>query len=112
VNRRLYDGGMQYAHARGLAGWNIEMSHAAWALGFFQIFFIVNLFGSLRFGTRANENPWRATTLEWTATATPPLAHGNFAVAPHVFRSAYEYSVPGAPADFIPQNEAPERGRR
>ncbi len=112
VNRRLYDGGLQYAHARGLAGLNVEMSHAAWILGLFQIFFIVNLFGSLRFGKHADLNPWRATTLEWTATATPPLAHGNFAVPPSVFRSAYDYSVPGAAADFIPQNEAPGSGPR
>lgn len=106
VNRRLYDGGMQYAHAREFSGLNIGMSHAAWTLGIFQIFFIVNLFGSLRFGKRAELNPWRATTLEWTATSTPPLAHGNFALAPTVFRAAYEYSVPGAAADFTPQNEA------
>ena len=106
VNRRLWDGGQQYAHAQQLSRLNIPMSYASWALALFQLFFIVNLFGSLRFGRRATTNPWSATTLEWTATTSPPLAHGNFATIPNVYRDAYEYSVPGAAADFTPQNES------
>jgi cytochrome c oxidase subunit 1 len=106
VNRRLYDGGMQYAHAQGVIHLNVWMSYAAWGLAFFQLFFIVNLFGSLRFGRRADANPWQATTLEWTAAPTPPLAHGNFETVPAVYRAAYEYSVPGAADDYLPQNRA------
>ena len=105
VNRRLWDGGQQYAHALELSRLNIPMSHAAWALAVFQIFFIVNLFGSLKFGRPAAANPWNATTLEWTATSSPPLAHGNFEAIPRVHRGPYEYSVPGAATDFTPQNE-------
>jgi cytochrome c oxidase subunit 1 len=108
VNRRLYDGGMQYVHAQDVFGLNVGMSWAAWGLALFQLFFIVNFFGSLRFGRRAEANPWDATTLEWTAAATPPLPHGNFATLPLVYRGAYEYSVPGAVADFVPQNERAE----
>jgi cytochrome c oxidase subunit 1 len=104
VNRRLYDGGMQYGHAQDVFGLNVGMSWAAWGLGLFQLVFIVNLFGSLKFGEVATANPWDATTLEWSAAPTPPLAHGNFATAPLVYGGAYEYSVPGADADFIPQN--------
>ena len=104
VNRRLYDGGMQYAHAQGVLHLQVWMSYAAWGLAFFQLFFIVNLFGSLRFGRRADANPWQATTLEWTAAPTPPLAHGNFETVPVVYRAAYEYSVPGAADDYLPQN--------
>ena len=105
VNRWLWGGGQQYAHALELSRLNIPMSHAAWALAVFQVFFVVNLFGSLKFGRRAATNSWNATTLEWTATASPPLAHGNLATVPRVHRGAYEYSVPGAAADFTPQNE-------
>jgi cytochrome c oxidase subunit I len=105
VNRRLWDGGQQYVHAQALSRLNIPMSWAAWALALFQIFFIINLFGSLRFGRRASTNPWQATTLEWTATASPPLAHGNFETVPRVYRDAYQYSVPGAAADFTAQND-------
>jgi cytochrome c oxidase subunit I len=104
VNRRLWDGGAMYTHAQGTIGLNVPMAYAAIGLGLFQIFFIVNLFSSLRFGAAAGANPWNATTLEW-ATPTPPLAHGNFQQSPRVFRDPYEYSVPGAAADFSPQNE-------
>jgi len=52
----------------------------------------------------ASTNPWDATTLEWAATSTPPRAHGNFDAPVRVFRSAYEYSVPGDPAGYLPQN--------
>jgi cytochrome c oxidase subunit 1 len=104
VNRRLYDGGLTYVHAQDVFSLNIGMSWAAWTLALFQLVFIVNFCGSLKFGARASANPWDATTLEWS-TPTPPLAHGNFATPPAVYRAAYEYSVPGAAADFVPQNE-------
>ncbi len=46
----------------------------------------------------------RATTLEWQTPETPP-PHGNWGdELPVVYRWAYDYSVPGAPEDFIPQN--------
>src|SRR6188768_4049947 len=37
VNRRLYDGGVQYAHAQPVLHWNQFMSYAAWGLMLFQI---------------------------------------------------------------------------
>jgi cytochrome c oxidase subunit 1 len=106
VNRRLYDGGMQYALAQPLHGVQVGMSYAAWALALFQLPFIWNVFASLKFGRVADANPWHATTLEWTAAPTPPIAHGNFETIPAVYRPAYEYSVPGAADDFVPQNSA------
>ena len=79
------------------------ISHAAWALGLFQIPFIINFFWSIKYGKKASDNPWEATTLEWQ-TASPPI-HGNFAVPQEVFRGPYEYSVPGHAKDFTPQNQ-------
>jgi len=39
-----------------------------------------------------------------------PPKHGNFGAAlPVVYRWAYDYSVPGAVEDFIPQNVPRER---
>ena len=104
VNRRLYDGGLQYEHAADVLHWNVVMSNAAYALAFFQLFFIINFFLSLKKGKKAEANPWQATTIEWTDTTSPPLAHGNFERVPQVYRGAYEYSVPGATTDFIPQS--------
>ena len=108
VNRRLWDGGAAYQFAEPVLFMNTMMSHAAFLLGFFQLFFIVNLFMSMRRGRATNENPWQATTMEW-ATPTPPLAHGNFAHAPRAYRDPYEYSVPGARADFLPQHVRDEQ---
>jgi cytochrome c oxidase subunit 1 len=103
VNRRLYDGGAIYQHAEPVLYLNVPMSWAAFVLGVFQVLFVVNLFMSLKTGRVAGTNPWESTTLEW-ATPTPPVAHGNFVHPPRAFRDPYEYSVPGAPNDFLPQN--------
>jgi cytochrome c oxidase subunit 1 len=69
-----------------------------------QIIFFVNLFWSMFKGKKAGDNPWEATTLEWITPSPPP--HDNFAgIEPVVYRGAYEFSVPGAPNDFIMQTE-------
>ena len=104
VNRRLYDGGLEYAHAQDTLQWNPFMSYSAWTLGVFQIFFIINFFWSMKNGQKVSDNPWDATTLEWTAPSPPP--HGNFATPPRVFRGPYEYSVPGDPTDFTMQSQS------
>ena len=95
VNRRLWDGGQIYMHAQNVIPFNVPMSYAAIALGVFQLFFIANVFGSLRFGRRVSGNPWNATTLEWASGPEPLRA----------YRDPYEYSVPGAALDFVPQHE-------
>jgi cytochrome c oxidase subunit 1 len=107
MNRRMYDGGMQYAHNQSLLKWNLVIGMAAWTMGLFQIPFIINFVWSIKAGKKVeNDNPWQATTVEWSAPSPP--GHGNFAVAPVVYRGPYEYSVPGAAKDFSPQFE-PER---
>jgi len=69
-----------------------------------QFIFVINLFWSMFKGPKASDNPWQATTLEWT-TATPP-PHDNFGgVTPVVYHGPYEYSVPGAKQDFILQTD-------
>jgi cytochrome c oxidase subunit 1 len=106
VSRRLYDGGLEYAHAQPVLHWNAFMSISAWLLGLAQIPFIFNLFWSIWKGEKVTGNHWDATTLEWAATTSPPLAHGNFEEIPTVVRGPYDYSVPGAPRDFVPQHQA------
>ncbi|MFL5140890.1 MAG: cytochrome c oxidase subunit I [Microvirga sp.] len=84
---------------------NAFISVAAFIVGFAQMVFLFNLIWSLFRGKEAGPNPWRATTLEWQTPETPP-GHGNFGKElPVVYRWAYDYSVPGAARDFIPQNE-------
>ncbi|MFA5060071.1 MAG: cbb3-type cytochrome c oxidase subunit I [Candidatus Omnitrophota bacterium] len=104
VSRRLYDGGASYAHAQGVLHLNVVMSVAAWALAIAQIPFIINLFWSIKSGERVkSDNPWEATTLEWSTPTPPP--HGNFSTPVEVYRGPYEYSVPGAQKDFTPQDQ-------
>jgi cytochrome c oxidase subunit I len=84
---------------------NAFISVAALIVGFAQIVFVFNLIWSLFRGERAGGNPWRATTLEWQTPETPP-PHGNWGKElPVVYRWAYDYSVPGAEQDFVPQNQ-------
>jgi cytochrome c oxidase subunit I len=105
VSRRLYDGGIQYAHAKAAAeSTNPFMSISAFLLLVAQLPFILNFFKSIKWGQRVGSNPWQATTLEWAAATSPPLGHGNFEVLPVVYRGPYEYSVPGSPDDYLPQN--------
>jgi cytochrome c oxidase subunit 1 len=109
MHRRWYDGGQGWNLAGekvwGLSGfqWNTPISIAAWTMGLAQIPFIINFFWSIWHGEKVNDNPWEATTLEWTAPSPPP--HGNFATTPTVYRGPYEYSLPGREADFTMQSE-------
>jgi cytochrome c oxidase subunit 1 len=108
VQRRLYDGGASYSHAQPVLHWNAFMSGSAWLLGLSQIAFIVNLFWSMKKGEKVGSNPWDATTLEWAAAPSPPIAHGNFVEIPTVHRGPYDYSLPGASQDFTPQHQLQE----
>jgi len=74
-----------------------------------QLLFLVNLFWSMFKGPKAPINPWEATTLEWTVPSPPP--HDNFGgKTPVVYHGPYEYSVPGAPQDFVMQNDPKQYG--
>jgi cytochrome c oxidase subunit 1 len=75
-----------------------------------QLLFLFNLIWSYFHGAPASPNPWRATTLEWQTPDNPPK-HGNWGKdLPVVYRWAYDYNVPGAKEDFIPQNVPAEDG--
>jgi cytochrome c oxidase subunit 1 len=69
----------------------------------FQPIFIWNFIRSAIAGKKAEKNPWRSNTLEWTADSPPP--HGNWAELPDVHRGPYEYGAPGRTTDYWPQNE-------
>jgi cytochrome c oxidase subunit 1 len=93
---------LNYLH--GLVPLQTFMTYAAFITIAGQFIFLFNLFWSMKFGKKATDNPWEATTLEWT-TATPP-PHDNFGGhIPVVYNDPYEYSVPGAPRDFVMQTD-------
>jgi len=88
---------------------NEGITIAALIVGTVQLLFLYNLIWSYFKGKPSGGNPWRATTLEWQTPETPPK-HGNFGPElPVVYRWAYDYSVPGAAEDFIPQNQPPAK---
>jgi len=88
-------------------GLNVFITVAALIVGAAQLLFIYNLISSARLGKKAERNPWKANSLEWQTPEMPP-AHGNWGEEmPKVYRWPYDYSVPGAKEDYIPQNVAP-----
>src|SRR6267378_186765 len=112
VPRRYYAiGGTDFipASAHFVNEW---ITIAALIVGAVQIVFLYNLAWSYFKGKPSGGNPWNATTLEWQTPHTPPR-HGNFGpTLPLVYRWAYDYSVPGADQDFIPQNVPPREVTR
>ncbi len=87
---------------------NANITQAAIFVAIMQMVFFINIIWSLRSGEKADGNPWKATSLEWTTPETPP-GHGNWGPKlPVVYRWAYAYSVPGVKDDFILQTTPPE----
>jgi cytochrome c oxidase subunit 1 len=109
VPRRYYAMGNTVFIPESAQTLNEAITIAALIVGAVQVVFLYNLIWSYFHGKPAGGNPWRATTLEWQTPDTPPK-HGNFGpTLPIVYRWAYDYSVPGAAEDFIPQNQPPSR---
>ncbi|MET0377793.1 MAG: cbb3-type cytochrome c oxidase subunit I, partial [Spongiibacteraceae bacterium] len=107
VPRRYYAMGDAVFMPESAHTLNMQITVAALIVGAAQILFLVNLVWTLRHGKPAGSNPWGATTLEWQTPDTPPR-HGNWGpTLPVVYRWAYDYSVPGAHQDFLPQNFPP-----
>jgi cytochrome c oxidase subunit 1 len=93
----------------GLHDISILVTMFAWLGGFAQCIFLFNLLFSIFRGPKAPQNPWRSNTLEWTTPVEH--IHGNWpGELPTVHRWAYDYSKPGKPEDFVPQNVPLEEG--
>ncbi|MBI2739871.1 MAG: cbb3-type cytochrome c oxidase subunit I [Rhodospirillales bacterium] len=107
VPRRYYEMGEMAFVPPSTVTLNAFITVVALIVGAAQLVFVFNLVRSLTRGRPAGGNPWGATTLEWQTPQTPP-GHGNWGkTLPVVYRWAYDYSVPGAAQDFLPQNQPP-----
>ncbi|HEX4457650.1 MAG TPA: cytochrome-c oxidase, partial [Polyangia bacterium] len=107
MQRRLYDPS-SYDTFKPLAIWNFRISQVAYLLALAQLLFIYNFFASLLRGPKTIENPWQVGTLEWTCTASPPIAH-NFHDIPRVRHGPHEFNHPSlanADKDWLGQTEA------
>ncbi len=101
---RRYSQLTELAYLQPLMPINRFITYAAFITVAGQFIFVFNLFWSMFKGKKAGDNPWEATTLEWTIPSPPP--HDNFAgQIPVVNHGPYEYSVPGAPKDYVMQTD-------
>ena len=74
-----------------------------------QLVFLYNFMYNIFYGKKAPQNPWKSTTLEWTASQKH--IHGNWqGKIPEVHRWPYDYSKPGYKEDFVPQNIPLKKG--
>jgi len=88
-------------------GWHKFMTIAALITGASQFIFLFNLIYSRFKGKPAPENPWNATSLEWSIPSPPPW--NNFgAKHPIVYHDPYQYGVKGSKGDFVMQ-DSPEQ---
>jgi len=85
----------------GLHRW---ITVAALFTGAVQLIFLYNLLKSRLRGASAPDNPWEATSLEWSTTSPPPFDNfgGKHLVVSH---GPDEYGVQGPRGDYIMQTD-------
>ncbi|MBO0858630.1 MAG: cbb3-type cytochrome c oxidase subunit I [Chloracidobacterium sp.] len=94
---RRYADTLWFDFLKPLAPVHIFITLAAMGVVAAQLIFMFNFFLSLWKGPPAGDNPWEATTLEWSSAKEDQLV---------VYRGPYEYSTPGAAKDYSMQTEA------
>src|ERR1700674_1442660 len=80
---------------------------AALITGAAQLIFVYNLIHSRFWGKPAPDNPWEATSLEWS-TATPPPFDNFGSKHPVVYHDPYQYGVQSSVGDYVMQT-SPEQ---
>jgi cytochrome c oxidase subunit 1 len=77
---------------------------AALLTGAAQFIFLYNLIHTRWWGPLAPENPWEATSLEWSTTSPPPFDNfGGRRLVVH--QGPYEYNAEGAAQDYVMQTD-------
>ena len=109
VPRRYYSNEQYDFIPQSVADLNQFITICALIVGASQFILLYNFVNSAIRGKKASANPWGACTLEWQALESPP-GHGNWGdQLPVVYRWPYDYGLPGATADFVPQNVPDEQ---
>jgi len=75
---------------------------AALITGAAQLIFLYNLIHSRFWGKPAPDNPWEATSLEWS-TATPPPWDNFGGKHPVVYHDPFQYGVQSSVGDYVMQ---------
>ncbi|WP_103864505.1 cbb3-type cytochrome c oxidase subunit I [Aquimarina sp. I32.4] len=113
---RRYYTNSNFPYFDDLADTNILITVFAFIAAFAQLIFLYNFITSMFYGKKAEQNPWKSNTLEWT---TPVKAtHGNWpGELPIVHRWPYDYSKTNedgeyviAGQDYVPQTVPLQEG--
>ena len=81
---------------------------AALITGAAQFIFVYNLVHSRFRGAPAPDNPWEATSLEWSTPTTPPPWNNFGDKLPEVYHDPYQYGIEGSSGDYVMQT-SPEK---
>jgi cytochrome c oxidase subunit I len=81
---------------------------AALATGAAQLIFLYNLIHSRFWGKPAPDNPWQATSLEWSTPSSPPPFDNFGGKLPVVYHDPYQYGIEGSTGDYVMQ-DSPEQ---
>ena len=108
---RRYYTNTAFPYFDDLADINVLITVFALITGLAQLIFLYNFIHSMYFGKKAEKNPWKSNTMEWTAPVEH--IHGNWpGKIPEVYRWAYDYSKPGKKEDFVPQTTPIAKGEK
>jgi cytochrome c oxidase subunit 1 len=101
-NPRRYADFTNYEFMKDGMSLHMFMTHAALATAAVQFIFLFNLVYSMWKGRKAPDNPWDATSLEWSIPSPPPFDNfdGKILIVNH---GPYEYGVPGKEKDHVMQ---------
>src|SRR5271166_2177728 len=81
---------------------------AALVTGAAQLIFVYNFFYSQFRGEIAPNNPWEATSLEWSTPSSPPPFDNFGGKLPVVYHDPYQYGIEGSSGDYVMQ-DSPEQ---
>jgi cytochrome c oxidase subunit 1 len=76
---------------------------AALCTGAAQLLFVYNLIYSRFKGMPAPDNPWKATSLEWSTPSSPPPWNNFGGTLPVVYHDPYQYGIEGSSGDYVMQ---------
>ena len=91
MHRRLYNP-FVYEFLEKLIPLNTIITLGAFLMGVSQLLFLCNIIITFRFGKKAENNPWKVGTLEWTVPS--PVPHYNFEQIPQVKCGPHELGNP------------------
>src|SRR6201981_2820333 len=77
---------------------------AALLTGAAQFIFLYNLIHSRFWGEPAPDNPWQATSLEWSTPSSPPPFDNFGGKLPVVYHDPYQYGIEGSTGDYVMQD--------